>query len=250
MNDSLQPVNAGHPITRTTGTLYGVGVGPGDPELLTLKAARIIGAVPVVVAPVSQPEGESLALNTVAELLQPQQIVEKLLFPMVKDLDIRERHRAMAAQTIVDRLQKGADVAFLTEGDPLIHSTFIYVLRHLPEGTLVQVVPGVSSITAAAADAQWPLVNADQRLAVLPATFEDAARLADMASQFDTIVLLKVHSTLDQWIDALADAGLADQAVLVERASTPEVRVVRNVLALRNQQVHYLSMLIVQGKRQ
>jgi precorrin-2/cobalt-factor-2 C20-methyltransferase len=250
MNDSLQPANAGHPITRTTGTLYGVGVGPGDPELLTLKAARIIGAAPVVVAPISQPEGESLALNTVAGLLQPLQTVEKLLFPMVKDLATRERRRAAATRTIVNHLQKGNDVVFLTEGDPLIHSTFIYVLRLLPEGTPVQVVPGVSSITAAAADAQWPLVNADQRLAVLPATFEDAARLADLASQFDTIVLLKVHSTLDRWIDALADAGLADQAVLVERASTPEVRVVRNVLALRNQQVHYLSMLIVQGKRQ
>jgi precorrin-2/cobalt-factor-2 C20-methyltransferase len=249
MNDSPQPAYAGYSTTRKTGTLYGVGVGPGDPELLTLKAARVIGATQVIVAPISRPNGESLALNTVAGLLQAGHVVKKLLFPMVKDLEIRERHRAVAAQTILDSLQKGADVAFLTEGDPLIHSTFIYVLQHLPEGTPVQVVPGVSSITAAAADAQWPLVNADQRLAVLPATFDDASQLAALASQFDTIVLLKVHSTLDRWIDALADAGLADRAVLVERASMPEARVVRNVLSLRDRQVHYLSMLIVQGKR-
>ncbi|MCL5995345.1 MAG: precorrin-2 C(20)-methyltransferase [Chloroflexi bacterium] len=250
MNNSLRPAGPGYMANMKMGTLYGVGVGPGDPELITLKAARIIRAVPVVVAPISQPDGESHALHTVAGLLQPGQMVEKLLFPMVKELATRERYRAAASQTVVDRLRMGDDVAFLTEGDPLIHSTFIYVLRLLPEGMPVEIVPGVSSISAAAAEAQWPLINAGQRLALLPATFEDVTQLPVIARDFDTIVLLKVHSTLDRWVDALVDAGLADQAVLVECASLTAARVVRNVRTLRGTQVHYLSLLIVRTRRQ
>jgi precorrin-2/cobalt-factor-2 C20-methyltransferase len=229
----------------TTGTLYGVGVGPGDPELLTLKAVRVLRETGVIAVPVSQAGGESHALDIASSFLRPEQTVRKLHFPMVEDVVTREGHRRAAAHAIAGDLYVGRDVAFLTEGDPLIHSTFIYMLRHLPQDLPVVIIPGVSSITAAAAQAKMPLVSADQRLAVLPATFEDLVGLRQTLHDFDTVVLVKVHRVLNQLIDLLDDLGLSERAVLVERASHRAGRVVRDVRTLRGEPVHYLSLLIV-----
>ncbi len=236
-----------------TGILYGIGVGPGDPELLTLKAARIISQTPVIAGPIAKPGGESYALNIVSELLRPEQTALKLLFPMVRDTQTRQGHRRAAAQTIAKELEAGRDVAFLTEGDPLLHSTFIYILQHLSPRFPVEIIPGVSSIMAAAAQAQLPLVNADQRLAVIPATFENLAELRQVFFNFDTVVLLKVHRVFDQLLDLLDELGLSEHAVLVERASHAAGRVVEDARSLRGVPVHYLSLLIVctmRGKRE
>lgn len=232
-----------------TGTLYGVGVGPGDPELLTLKAARIVREAPVIAVPVAKPGGDSYALSVVSGLLRSEQRVLPLVFPMLKDLNEKVKYRAAAAETIWRELQTGADVAFLTEGDPLFHSTFIYVLNELPAGAPVEIVPGVSSINAAAAQAQIPLVSADQRLAVVPAIFEDKADIRRILQEFDTVVFLKFRSMLDQLLDILDEMDLVESSILVERASHTDGRVVRDVRSLRGSDVHYLSLLIVQTDR-
>jgi precorrin-2/cobalt-factor-2 C20-methyltransferase len=213
--------------------------------LLTLKAVRVLRKAAAVAVPVSREDGESYALTTVSTWLQPEQRVLRLHFPMVRDVATRERHRRAAARAIAAELHAGRDVAFLTEGDPTIHSTFIYVLRHLPENLLVEIIPGVSSITAAAAQAQTPLVSADQRLAVVPATSESLAGLRRILGDFDAVVLVKVHRRLDRLIDLLDEMGLVEQAVLVERASHSSGRVVRDLRDLRGKPVHYLSLLIV-----
>ena len=227
------------------GTLYGVGIGPGDPELLTLKAARVIGAVPVVAVPVARPDGRSYALDIVAGMLRPDQEILKLLFPMLKDADAKASYRRAAAESVLAVLRSGRDVAFLTEGDPLFHSTFIYLLAELPAGTPLEVVPGISSVHAAAAQAQLPLVNAGQRLAILPVTFEDEAALRETLRTFDTVVLLKFHRDLDRLLDLLDELGLTECAVIVERASHADGRVVRDVRSLRGAAIHYLSLMIV-----
>ncbi len=230
------------------GTLYGIGVGPGDPELLTLKAARIIEATPVITVPVAQEDGESHALNVVESMLKPDQRVLKLHFPMVRDIAEREAKRQAATQTIVEELQVGRDVAFLTEGDPMFHSTFGYVLNLLPEGLSVEVIPGVSSIMAAAADIKTPLVNAGQRLAVIPAVFENVDELHHIFAEFDTVVLMKVYRVLDRVLDLLDELGLIDQAVIVERASHAEGRVIKDVQSVQDDDVHYMSLMIVHTK--
>ena len=231
------------------GVLYGVGVGPGDPELLTLKAARIAHEAPVIAVPVAQRDGDSYALGVVSRLLRPEQRVLPLHFPMVRDAAARRGYRQAAAHTIIGELEAGHDVAFLTEGDPLLHSTFIYVLEYLPAGARLQIVPGVTSITAAAAQATLPLVSGDQRLAVIPATFEDLADLPDLLGRFDTVVLLKFARVFDRLFDMLCELGLAETSVVVERASHPSGRVVRDLQALRGQPIHYLSLLVVAGGR-
>lgn len=231
------------------GTLYGVGVGPGDPDLLTLKAARLIREAPVIAVPVTRPDGDSYALSITAGMVPPGRTVLRLHFPMTRDVAARAAKRKAAAAQIAEHLRAGRDVAFLTEGDPLLHSTFGYVLEHLPGEFPVAVVPGVTSVTAAAADAAQPLVNAGERLAVLPATFEAVDALEPILRAFDTVVLMKVHSTLDAVIDLLAGLGIAGQAVVVERASHPAGCVHRDVTALRGRSIHYLSLMIVYSRR-
>ncbi|MGQ9793648.1 MAG: precorrin-2 C(20)-methyltransferase [Anaerolineae bacterium] len=231
------------------GTLYGVGVGPGDPELITLKALHIIQGAHVVAVPVSYAEAESYALSVVANRLQPEQLLIQLHFPMVRDVHARQASRRSAAEVVLEHLRLGRDVAFLTEGDPLLHSTFIYILSYLPLDVPIEVIPGVSSITAAAAQAVMPLVSADQRLAVLPAVFEECTMLRWAFENFDTVVLLKVNRTLDMLIDLVQELGLDEQATLVERATLPDARIVRPLSTLRGQMVHYLSLVIVRTGR-
>jgi precorrin-2/cobalt-factor-2 C20-methyltransferase len=232
------------------GLLYGVGVGPGDPELLTLRAARIIREAPVIAVPVTQADGDSYALGVVAPLITPEQRVLSLHFPMVKDTAARRAYRQAAAAAIASELDAGYDVAFLTEGDPLLHSTFIYVLEHLPAGTALEIVPGVTSIAAATAQAALPLVSGNQRLAVLPATFENVDELRGILGAFDTVVLLKFARVFDRLLDLLCELHLDRTSVVVERASHPAGRVVRDLEGLRGRPIHYLSLLIVQGGRE
>lgn len=233
------------------GKLYGVGMGPGDPELVTLKAVRVIQGADVVAVPVAQRDSESYALELARPHLRPGQVVERLHFPMARDVAARRVHRRAAAEGVLAHLAAGRTVAFLTEGDPTIHSTFLYVLAEMPEGAAVEIVPGVSAITAAAAQAGAPLVNGDQRLAVLPAAFEeDDADLRTILRTFDTVVFLKAHRQLDRLLPLLDELGLADRAIWVERATHPAGRVVRDVRSLPGAgDLHYLSLLIVRTDR-
>lgn len=232
------------------GTLFGIGVGPGDPELMTLKAIRLLRQASLIAVPVTQAGGDSYALEVAAGELRPEHTVLRLHFPMVRDAATRLAHRQAAAQAILEHLCVGQDVAFLTEGDPLLHSTFIYVLNSMPAQVRVEVVPGVSSVTAAAAEARVHLANADQRLAILPATYENVTHLRHTLQEFDAVVLLKVNRVLGDIIAVLDQMGLGDQALLVERASHPASRVLRGTAQMRNATIHYLSLLIVHTRRQ
>jgi precorrin-2/cobalt-factor-2 C20-methyltransferase len=227
------------------GTLYGIGVGPGDPELITLKAAAILKAVPIVAVPCASPDGDSLALTTAQEVIQPETQVLKLHFAMVKDEATRQAHRRRAAEQVVDCLNAGKDVAFLTEGDVMLYSTFSYILEYLDNRFHVEIVPGISSVMASAAAAGIPLAINDQRLIVLPATYENLSNLGETLSTFDTIVLLKVHSVIEELIAVLKKAGKLNRAVLVERALSDNCKVISDFEAIKNGQLPYMSQVIV-----
>ena len=167
---------------------------------------------------------------------------------MARSRATRVAHRRQAAAALVERLQAGDDVVFLTEGDPLLYSTFNYLLNDLPSDIAVEIVPGVSSVTAAAAALGGALVNEGQRMAILPATFEEAGRLRAALGEFDTVVLLKVSRVLGPLIDLLESLDLLDSAALVECASHRDERVVHDLRTLRGASVHYLSLVIVHGK--
>jgi precorrin-2/cobalt-factor-2 C20-methyltransferase len=236
------------------GKFYVIGVGPGDPELLTLKAVRILEACPVWVVPKGSRQGESAALNIIGDTVarQHKEILEQY-FPMKKihrgkkaDPEVEEAWRETAS-AICERLEKGWDVVFPTLGDPAIYSTGFYVCETLLEimpDLAVEIIPGVSSIGASAAAVGQPLCLGDERLVVIPATFENG-KLRETLEQFDTVVLMKVHRVMDRLVPLLDELNLLDKAVLVERTSQNEERIQRDLVAAAAGEQHYFSTIIV-----
>lgn len=210
-------------------TLYGVGAGPGAPDLLTLRAVAVLRAVPVVAAPRASDGGDSLGWRIARDVVGEVPGQERLLltFPMTRDAPARRAARDAALAAVEERLAAGRSVAFVTEGDPLLYSTFLDLLAAAPRcGARVEVVPGVSSITAVGAAARVPLADGDDAVAVLPAAraLPDLPRLA---REFETLLLLKAGRHLGELAASLAALGLAGRAWVVNDATRPGERVAR-----------------------
>ena len=234
-----------------SGRLIAVGIGPGDPELITLKGARLIREADVVVCPVGDRSDSSIARSIVAGLvdLQRQQLVTQV-FPMQRDQAGLEVYWHQAAVEVAGFVAAGRTVVFVTLGDPFLYSTFLYLWQELRTGfpdLAVEVVSGVSSIHAAAALAGLPLGRSDERLAVLPATYEEG-RLAETLEHFDTIVLMKVHRVFDRIRELLTDLGLKERAVYVKRVGLPGEAVIRDLDRVRAEDLDYLSLVIVRKR--
>lgn len=228
--------------------LFGVGVGPGAPDLLTLRAATILRTVNVIAAPRRSVEDMSLALRIAREAIGAPAGQETLLleFPMTRDVAARRAAREAAARLIAMRLGRGLSVAFVTEGDPLVYSTFIDLLVEAPRafpGVPVEVVPGISSITAVAASACLPLIDGDGRLAVLPASAA-IADLSRLAREFDTLLLLKAGPVLPELKLALKHEGLFSRALLVCDASTDRERVVKDLSNFDGEAGYFSTLLL------
>ena len=228
--------------------LVGVGVGPGDPELLTLKAVRLIRAADVVFAPVRRAGERSLALEIVTEHLDErrQQVV---VVPFPESLDGESWERA--AEQVAEALGADRCGAFLTEGDPLLFGSFGHVaaaLRKLRPDLEIEIVPGVSSVTAAAAAAGVALADYDDRLAVVPAK----ARLAAVERaliEFDCVVILKVGRVLGDLLALLDRLGLGERAVYVRRCGWPDQQIVKDVRSLAPSPPRdYFALLIVRRR--
>jgi precorrin-2/cobalt-factor-2 C20-methyltransferase len=228
------------------GTLYGLGLGPGDPELITVKAQRILRSVPTLLVPVRSPEdpGYAWAIAEPHIGVQMERVV-RLPFPRECEADLDEQWE-QNCQQVLECLQQGEDAAFVTEGDPLLYSTFVQVtsrLRARVPDLPIEIVPGVSSITAASAAAGESLATRDEWLAVVPA-FYGVEELRETLQRFDTVVLLKVNRVLDEVVGVLSDLGLAERAILVERCGRPEQRIVRDLRDCPSK-VDYFSLVIV-----
>lgn len=224
-----------------TGTVYGLGLGPGDPDLVTVKTARLLGRLPVVAFP-AKPGGDSLALSIAAPHLGAG--VEHL--PLVMDFGL-DRAMALAAYdsgtaAIVAHVRAGRDVGVLCEGDPLTYGSFAYVLERLPDDLPVEVVPGVSAPAACAAVAGRPLALGDEPLLCLPATLPED-RLTALLAEVSAVALFKVGRHLDKAVRVLSRAGLAEHAVCVVRAHQPGQRLL-TLDEARTQGVPYFSMLL------
>tara|TARA_B100000315_G_scaffold241317_1_gene262085 strand:+ start:382 stop:1107 length:726 start_codon:yes stop_codon:yes gene_type:complete len=235
------------PSSVTCGRLYGVGVGPGDPELVTLKALRVLQRTPVICVPHAETRPDSYALGIVREFLDPKrQEVLRFAFP-TDDAEAAATVWRRAADTLAERLQQGQDVAFITEGDPMLYSTFSYVLdgiRAEYPSIPVEIIPGVSSVMAAAASAGVPLVTEGQRLAVLPAVY-GIDDLSETIAGYDTVVLMKVNRALVGGLSNLETLGPAGESLYVQRASTSREKVVRDLRQLEEDDLDYFSVLII-----
>ena len=229
------------------GRLYGVGVGPGDPELVTLKAQRVLQSVPLVCVPQADASADSFALSIARSFIDTHR-QEILRFPFpTDDADAAADVWETAAATLAARLQQGQDAAFITEGDPMLFSTFSYVLESIktnyPE-IAVEIIPGVSSVMAAAARARLPLVTHGQRLAILPAVY-GIDDLREAIANYDTIVLMKVNRVLLDALANLESLGLAGKGIYVRRATTAREQVVQDLRQLTAEDLDYFSLLII-----
>ncbi len=202
----------------TTGRLFGLGLGPGDPELVTLKALRLLRAAPVVAYPGPE-EGDSFARRIVAEWLDRGQREIRVRFPMRPGPPPAAIYEGAAAQ-LAAVMDAGEDVAYLCQGDPLFYGSFAGILTRLAARYKVTVVPGVSSLTACAAAASVPLVQRDETLAVIPATLAED-ELALRLTQVDAAAIIKLGRHFPKLRRVLSRLGLLDGAIYVERASLP-----------------------------
>jgi precorrin-2/cobalt-factor-2 C20-methyltransferase len=229
------------------GTLYGVGVGPGDPELITLKAVKILNKVEVIFAAASSKNEYSLALENAGSHMQNGAEVVRLSFPMTRSRDKLEKAWEENAQRILEYVQQGKDAAFITIGDPLTYSTFGYIMQTLGElapDVPVCVVPGITSYQAATAVAKEVMVEQEQTFCVISAS-KGGERLREVISQVDCVVMLKVYNHLDQILDTLKDLGIEDKVTLVSRCGMKDQVICKNPEELRGKKIPYLSLMIV-----
>ena len=243
-----------------TGKLYVIGVGPGDPELLTLKAVRILKEVQCICVPKGREEGSSLALSIVDKAIDinGKEIIEAH-FPMRKtktntptlqysnapdcELDTKWQE---TIETVYSRLNKGTDMAFITIGDPTIYSTFFYLydkLLELNPELSIEIIPGVSSINTAAARANLSLSLADEKIAILPATYTD--NIKETLERFDTIILMKVHRVFDRVLTILNEMNLTNNAVYVSRAGMDDEKIFKNIRDIKEGDLNYFSVVII-----
>lgn len=238
-------------MTMPLGIFYGIGVGPGDPELLTLKALKVLAGKPHIFAATSSRNTYSLAEDVVRTHVNGTQ-VEQLPFPMTKDPEILEAAWEKNARRVLAVLKTGRDAAFITLGDPLTYSTFGYLLKsvkRLEPKVRVITIPGVTSYQAAAALTETPLTEGEETLMVVSGA-QGAAKLREVLDRTDNLVLLKTYRHLDEILAALEEKGLLDRAFCVSRCGLEGETVVQDLRELKGKSVPYLSMIIVKKKKQ
>ena len=224
------------------GTLYGLGVGPGDPELITLKARRILGSVPVIAYPAPE-QGDSLS-RAIAAAHVPDGLIEiAIRTPMTPGNfpadDVYDRY----ASEIALHLQENRDVAVLCEGDPFLYGSFMYIFARLAGEYSFEVVPGVSSLGAVAACAGRPLVSRNQVLSIVPAPLDEDDLFQRLAGT-DAAAVMKVGRHLEKVKRVLARLGLDGGATYVEHASMPDQRICP-LAEVSDDTAPYFSMILV-----
>jgi precorrin-2/cobalt-factor-2 C20-methyltransferase len=225
-----------------TGTLYGLGIGPGDPELITVKALRLLKAAPVLAYPAPE-TGDSLARAIVAGHLPGGQTEIVLRMPMVAERFPAQEVYDRAAVEIGAHLAAGRDVAALCEGDPFFYGSFMYLFGRVAERFPVEVVPGVSSLTACAAVLGAPLAARNDVLTIIPATLEQHV-LAQLLRDAEAAAVIKVGRHLQKVRRVLRILGLLDRARYVERATMAEQRILP-LAELEAESAPYFSMILV-----
>ncbi|GHC26411.1 precorrin-2 C(20)-methyltransferase [Kushneria pakistanensis] len=235
-----------------SGRLYGVGTGPGDPELLTLKAARVLARADVV-AWFAKAGNQSNARRVVAEHLRPGQPELALYYPVTTEL---HRHSdgyrsaitefyEQSAERLAAELSAGRSVAVLSEGDPLFFGSWMHLHVRLEHRFDVEVIPGVTGMAGGWSSAGVPICQGDDVLTILPGTLDEAA-LVDRLSRCEAAVIMKVGRNLPRIKSALARAGLLDRALYVERATMAGEQIMK--LSERDDRpAPYFSIVLVPG---
>ena len=232
-----------------SGILYGIGVGPGDPDLVTVKSARLLAECQHVFVPKAKNTSDSLALAIAGRYLHKDVEIHKLIFPMSKSQSELDQHWAESAVAVSKVLENGQDACFLTLGDPLLYSTYIYLVRQLRTllpAVQVVTVPGIMAVNAAAALAGVPLGEGKGTVTIVPSGESKAVRKALAGG--GTVALMKIGKNLETILEILKDTGTLDKAILISRAGLENQRVVTDLNSLPDMnkpEIGYLSLILV-----
>ena len=237
----------------TGGTLFGVGLGPGDPELVTVKAARLIGAADVVAYHCAR-HGRSVARSIAEPYLRGDQVEERLVYPVTTEATdhpggyerAMEEFYIAAADRLMAHLAAGRDVVLLAEGDPLFYSSYMHMHKRISGRFRTEIVPGVTSVSAASAALAMPLVEGDDVLTVLPGTL-GRDQLAERLRGSGAAAVMKIGRSYPGVRAALKDAGRLGEAYYVERASAGPRQVIERAADVDPSTVPYMSLVIVPG---
>ncbi len=232
------------------GTLYGIGVGPGDPELITLKAVDILKKVDVVYAASSTKNHYSLAMNIASRFIAKHIPVLFLKFPMTRNRETLEEAWNSNAREILGHIREGKDVAFITLGDPMTYSTFGYVMqaiRKFDPDVPVYIVPGVTSYHAAAAVSGHILAEAEESFTVVSGAL-GAEQLRRIIHHTDNVVMLKVYRNYKEILDEIDRLGLMKNTKLISRCGLDGQHIVDDIDKRRDKMPPYLSLLLIKKR--
>lgn len=233
-----------------TGTLYGIGVGPGDPELVTVKAARILESCGHVFVPKARIKAESVALSIAHRYINKKAQIHELTFPMTKDPGELARRWEENGREVASILGNGEDAAFLTLGDLFLYSTYIYLLKELkklmPYAEIVS-VPGVTAFSLASALTAFPVGEGSEPITVIPAAVTDINVIREAFTKPGTVILMKIDKKLPEIMNMMEETGVIERAVMVSRAGMEDQRIETDLRTLKNcdPQAGYLSIILV-----
>jgi len=238
--------------TDVTGTFFGIGVGPGDPDLIPLKSVKILNRVQVIFAAASSKNDYSQAVAIAKPHLPADVTVRLLSFPMTKSMEEKQSCWKAHARTIIAELEKGRDVAFLTLGDSMTYATYGYVLRyvqllapHIP----VETVPGITSYQAAAARVNLPLVEGEESLLILSGV-EGGDRLRQFSTCAENVVFLKAYRNTRDITEALEEAGMLESSVCVTNCGRENEEIITDLRELDHRPPGYWTLILAKQAKE
>ena len=228
---------------------YGVGVGPGDPELLTLKGFKILKNMDVIFVPKAKAKDDSLAREIIENILDKKKEFIELEFPMVKDKGELEKRYKNSAEIIIQKINSGKKVAYLTIGDPLLYSTYIYLLGALKEADpdlVIETIPGVSAYSAVAARFSCSMAEKNEKICICTVP-DDLNDLKKTITDHDTVVMMKVAKRLPEVIELLRELDLAKDAIFGSHVGMAGEKLIQGFddSASLSEKEGYLSTIIV-----
>lgn len=235
-----------------TGTLYGIGIGPGDADLVTVKGARLLSQAKHIFLPKARIASESLAGEIAQRHFNPAATLHEMVFPMTSDKAELKRRWQASARQVADVLKTGDDACFITLGDTLLYSTYLYLVRELQAIALevnIVTVPGVTAFSASAALAGFYIGEGKEPVTIIP-TADDLTPLRQALQVKQTVVLMKIGKRIRPILDLLEETGHLDSAVLCSRVGLPEQRIVSDLKTLKEQQhdSEYLAVMLIHAK--
>jgi precorrin-2/cobalt-factor-2 C20-methyltransferase len=229
------------------GKFYGIGVGPGDPDLLTIKAKKILDEVDIILAPETKDGKGSTALNIAKPHLNEDVEIIERKFPMTYDVDVLNKSYDEISDSIKELVDAGKRIAFLTLGDPMVYSTYIYLFKRLRlKDVEMETIPGITSFCAIASKVGVPLGENEETIAIVPSVYYEKGneKLEKILDSINNIVFMKASGEIDELIDELESTGHKEGSVFVSRLGLNDEVIENDIEKRRGIKNNYLSTLI------